>query len=196
MKTFESMPEIFWDPAAAAVRNPHCDPGFVAPSGKRHAEPVIHRAPANPARIADDMLHRFETIDGWTDFLGHVSVLASISGSPGWEDSSSPPKPTAPGAKAIGTAQWGAAIAPAGMITTTIEKPWPVPGIDESGFIWLNWRLGDAEFSLELHASLLHQSYKWQRVLDGVPRTHESTQVSDVIEALRDFHRSAERSIQ
>jgi len=192
MITKDSLPEIFWDPIAAGVRNPQ-SAAKRRPASDKRMQPVV---PPNPARLADDMLHQFEAIPGFGDFLRDVSVLSSISGSPGWEDSSDPPKKTSPGAKPIGTAQWGAAIATAGMITDALlspvpvrgidtSKPWPVPGIDEAGFIWLNWRVGDAEFSLELHANLLHQSYRWRRVLDGVPRDHEAVNLSDVLGAPR-----------
>jgi hypothetical protein len=172
----DSKPEIFYDPAVARG---------LPQRPKRRA------APANPARIATSILEQFETIPGWPEFQQECAVLAMLASTPGWEDAET--RKTSPAASAIGMAQWGAAIATAGTLAQAVHNArWPSPGIDPSGFIWLNWRVGSAEFSIELHANLLSQSYKWRRIVDGMPREHESRDLSDVIEALKTFVRSTQ----
>lgn len=169
-------PEIFYDADVAR--------GIVRPLGAQRRQAV-----ANPARIAATMLGAYEAIPGWPDFQQQCGALAQLAATPGWEDNDA--KKTHPGAAPIGMAQWGAAIATAGTLAQAIEGAlWPAPGVDPAGFIWLNWRRGDAEFSLELHASLLHQSYKWRRIVDGAPREHDSPDLGNVIEALKTFFRS------
>ena len=197
MKTSESKPRFFWDPVAAGIRPGRGGaPDTVLfdprnPLRGKSRDRQTPKAPPNPARIAGELLGQFESIPGWTEFQSECAIFASLSSSPGWEDSSSPPKKTCPGATAIGLAQWGAAIATAGLITSVVpEAGWPSPGIEPEGFIWLNWRKGASEFSLELHANLLHQSYKWTRIIDGTPREHKATQMADVVEALKQFQRS------
>jgi hypothetical protein len=179
----KSTPEIFYDPEVAAGR-PH-----KPRKGERRGRP---KAPPNPARIAADILAKFDTIPGWPEFQLACSVLAQLASTPGWEDAET--KKTHPGAHAIGLAQWGAAIATAGTLADAVHAArWPDPGIDPTGFIWLNWRAGDSEFSLELHANILHQAYKWRRIVDGMPREHESRDLCDVVQALRTFVESTKR---
>ena len=140
---------------------------------------------ANPARVAGDLLGRLQLIPGWRAFTQNVAPLSALASTPGWEDSDG--RKTQPGAKAIGLAQWGSAMTVAAVVTDAVRgAPWPDPGIDPSGFLWLTWRIGDsAELALELHADMNRQTYKWTSMRDGTPRSHSSESLGDVVEALR-----------
>lgn len=181
MKTSESMPEIFHDPVAAGTHVRRFRRGDVPKTRPRGI--------ANPARLAAGLLDQMASVPGWREFQTECAALAALAGQPGWEDSNA--VQTHPGAKPIGLAQWGAAMSTAGLVSHAAGCPYPSPGIDPTGFIWLNWRAGAGEFSLELHASLLNQSYKWRRIVDGMPREHASPRLEDVVEAVRAFTREA-----
>jgi hypothetical protein len=145
---------------------------------------VAPAAVANPAHLPREFYGWCQTLPGWADFVNEVSVLAQVASTPGWEDDDT--HKTQPGAKPIGLAQWGSAIAVAAIATHGADAvALPKPGIDPAGFVWLTWSGAGGELALELHANLLHQSYTWTIVRDGMPMPHESRELRDVIEAVR-----------
>ncbi len=122
---------------------------------------------------------------GWREFMDEVAPLVNYASTPGWEDNDA--KKTVPGAAPIAMAQWGSAILVAAIVTDAVHAaPWPIPGVDPKGFIWLTWRFQNgAELALELHANLLSQTYSWTNMRDGMPSKHVSSNLHDVIDALR-----------
>lgn len=188
MKGKFSDPDIFIDPELA---NPF------AQRPRQPQKPAQPAAPPNPARMAEELHKRCQAIPGWQAFALACAKLQHWTSTPGWEDNgtdATPPKQTQPNAKPIGLAQWGMALATAGMIAESVAKAGlPDPGVDPLGFIWLYWNIGDCQFALELHDGMLSQSYKWRRVIDGLPREHMASSLGDVIEALRTFVESATR---
>ena len=177
-----STPEVFIDPVLA---------GFRPPPKRRKG---LHSSPAalNHAKIAKELFERLVHTDGWQQFVLDCGNAKTLSSTPGWEDGQSPPRPTHPGAKPIGDAQWGAAVATVLSILAAVpalQLPKPAPAPD--GFICMEWDIENAFFGLQIHAGIMQQTYKWGRVLDGMPREHESTLIDEVICAIREFHRSA-----
>jgi hypothetical protein len=140
------------------------------------------------------MLQRLHQVAGFEDFVASIGPLAMLASTPGWEDADA--NKTTPGAKPIGLAQWGAAIAAAGlMVEAESRAGWPIPGIDPAGFIWLTWRIADnAELALELHADILAQTYKWTAMRDGIRVPYKSYDPREVIASLRSVLVGAQRA--
>jgi hypothetical protein len=182
----DSLPQIFYDPPTQQARR--------ARSKKAKAGPALPpKAPPNPARMAAEQLARFSLLPGWQDFAHACAQLQGFTNTPGWEDNSSPPRKTVPNAKPIDLAQWGAAMATAGIIASNGDIELPKPGVDPLGFLWLYWDTGTTQFALELHSGMLQQTYKWRRVVDGQPREHAATSLDEVILAIRAFAVEARR---
>lgn len=142
----------------------------------------------NPTKLVDELYARFDRVPGFRRFLQTVGILADLSSTPGWHDKDG--KPTSPGAKAIGRAQWGDAQMVAGLITEAAHgAPWPEPGIDtdDAGFILLQWQIADnAQLDLEYRHGSNHKRYRWTMMREGIrSERYASDDPQDVVASLR-----------
>lgn len=182
---------LFYDPAVADGRA--FDLPTPALQSTAHALP---KPQVNPARVIGATLERLSARDGWagdSGFAIRFALTQSIMSTPGWEDGDG--KKTTPNAKPISMAQWGMAIQTLDIILQALpDLAFPDPGADPGGFVLFNWPIGDSQFLLELHAGMVAQTYKWRRVVDGMPRDFSDPSLHEVITALRQFMTEAKRA--
>lgn len=118
------------------------------------------------------------------EFVIETSTLAGMTTDPKWDEWE-----TTPVAKPIGLVQWREAIAVAGLVVHEVPNlEYPKPGADPEGFPWLSWAdLNGAEFKLAVRPSLTMggRFYTWAALRDGCRRGASSSEMRDVIEALR-----------